>query len=208
MKFRFLPKGFDFFTLFDKQANCAVDAAKLFTELVLRGVFDSEAVQRMREIEHQADEVTHDIMKNLNLTFITPFDREDIHALASEMDSVIDMMYTIVNRMSVYKISGVDQDLVQFSNVIERSVRTLATAVKSLNNTKNYESTIEACIEVNRLENIGDTMRDTIIGKLFETSTDTIFIVKWKEIYQFAESVLDICEDVANVVESIVVKQA
>ena len=208
MKFRFLPKGFDFFTLFDKQANCAVDAAKLFTELVLKGVFDSEAVQRMREIEHQADEVTHDIMKNLNLTFITPFDREDIHALASEMDSVIDMMYTIVNRMSVYKISGVDQDLVQFSNVIERSVRTLATAVKSLNNTKNYESTIEACIEVNRLENIGDTMRDTIIGKLFETSTDTIFIVKWKEIYQFAESVLDICEDVANVVESIVVKQA
>jgi predicted phosphate transport protein (TIGR00153 family) len=208
MKFRFLPKGFDFFTLFDKQANCAVDAAKLFTELVLRGVFDSEAVQRMREIEHQADEVTHDIMKNLNLTFITPFDREDIHALASEMDSVIDMMYTIVNRMSVYKISGVDQDLVQFSNVIERSVITLASAVKSLNNTKNYESTIEACIEVNRLENIGDTMRDTIIGKLFETSTDTIFIVKWKEIYQFAESVLDICEDVANVVESIVVKQA
>jgi predicted phosphate transport protein (TIGR00153 family) len=208
MKFRFLPKGFDFFTLFDKQANCAVDAAKLFTELVLRGVFDSESVQRMREIEHQADEVTHDIMKNLNLTFITPFDREDIHALASEMDSVIDMMYTIVNRMSVYKISGVDQDLVQFSNVIERSVITLASAVKSLNNTKNYESTIEACIEVNRLENIGDTMRDTIIGKLFETSTDTIFIVKWKEIYQFAESVLDICEDVANVVESIVVKQA
>lgn len=208
MKFRFLPKGFDFFTLFDKQANCAVDAAKLFTELVLRGVFDSESVQRMREIEHQADEVTHDIMKNLNLTFITPFDREDIHALASEMDSVIDMMYTIVNRMSVYKISGVDQDLVQFSNVIERSVITLASAVKSLNNTKNYESTIEACIEVNRLENIGDMMRDTIIGKLFETSTDTIFIVKWKEIYQFAESVLDICEDVANVVESIVVKQA
>jgi hypothetical protein len=208
MKFRFLPKGFDFFTLFDKQANCAVDAAKLFTELVLRGVFDSESVQRMREIEHQADEVTHDIMKNLNLTFITPFDREDIHALASEMDSVVDMMYTIVNRMSVYKISGVDQDLVQFSNVIERSVITLASAVKSLNNTKNYESTIEACIEVNRLENIGDTMRDTIIGKLFETSTDTIFIVKWKEIYQFAESVLDICEDVANVVESIVVKQA
>lgn len=208
MKFRFLPKGFDFFTLFDKQANCAVDAAKLFTELVLRGVFDSESVQRMREIEHQADEVTHDIMKNLNLTFITPFDREDIHALASEMDSVIDMMYTIVNRMSVYKISGVDQDLVQFSNVIERSVITLASAVKSLNNTKNYESTIEACIEVNRLENIGDMMRDTIIGKLFETSTDTIYIVKWKEIYQFAESVLDICEDVANVVESIVVKQA
>jgi hypothetical protein len=208
MKFRFLPKGFDFFTLFDKQANCAVDAAKLFTELVLRGVFDSESVQRMREIEHQADEITHDIMKNLNLTFITPFDREDIHALASEMDSVVDMMYTIVNRMSVYKISGVDQDLVQFSNVIERSVITLASAVKSLNNTKNYESTIEACIEVNRLENIGDTMRDTIIGKLFESSTDTIFIVKWKEIYQFAESVLDICEDVANVVESIVVKQA
>jgi len=208
MKFRFLPKGFDFFGLFDKQANYAVDAAKLFTELVLRGVFDSEAIQRMREIEHLADDVTHDIMKNLNQTFITPFDREDIHALASELDSVIDMIYTIVNRMSVYKISGVNQDLVQFANVIERSVRTLANAVKGLSNTKNYESTMEACIEVNRLENIGDTMRDTILGNLFENVHDPMYLIKWKEIFQFAENVLDICEDVANVVESIVVKQA
>jgi hypothetical protein len=208
MKFKFLPKGFDFFELFDKQANLAIDAAKLFTELVLRGVFDSESILRMREIEHLADDVTHDIMKNLNQTFITPFDREDIHALASEMDSVIDMIYTIVNRMSVYKISGVNQDLVQFANVIERSVRTLANAVKGLSNTKNYESTMEACIEVNRLENIGDTMRDTILGNLFENVHDPMYLIKWKEIFQFAENVLDICEDVANVVESIVVKQA
>jgi len=208
MAFRFLPKGFDFFALFNKQAAFAVEAAGLFSELVTKGNFDNDAVQRMRDIEHHADEVAHDILKNLNTTFITPFDREDIHALASELDSVTDMIYTITNRMRVYNISGINDDLVQFSTVIEKSTRTLASAVEGLRNTKRPQDTLAACIEVNRLENVGDTMRDTILTKLFETVQDPIYLIQWKEIYQFAETVLDICEDVAHLVESILVKQA
>ncbi len=208
MGFSFLPKDSNFFILFNKQAEYAVNAAVLFAEMTAKGVFDTDMVQKMRDIEHNADEVAHDIMSRLNKTFITPFDREDIHALACALDDVIDMIYTIANRMKVYKITRIDPDLVEFSTIIEKSTHALARAVEGLSDSKNPQATHDACIEVNRLENIGDTMRDAILAKLFETVQDPIFLIKWKEIYQFAETVLDICEDVAHIVESIIVKQA
>jgi len=110
--------------------------------------------------------------------------------------------------MRVYKIQEINADLVEFAKVIDKSVRALTVAIESLKDTKRPQAALDSCIEVNRLENIGDNMRDAILGKLFETATDPIYLVKWKEIYQFAETVLDICEDVAHVVESIIVKQA
>ena len=208
MAFSFLPKESNFFMLFNKQAAHAVKAAELFKEINTSGNLDYDTVQRMRTIEHQADEIAHDIMDRLNKTFITPFDREDIHTLACAMDDVIDMIYTIANRMYVYKIKNVDSDLLEFAAVIEKSVRALAKAIEGLQNSKNPQCALDSCIEVNRLENVGDTMRDAILGRLFETATDPVFLIKWKEIYQFAETVLDMCEDVAHVVESIFVKQA
>ncbi|HPI93512.1 MAG TPA: DUF47 family protein [Deltaproteobacteria bacterium] len=208
MAFSFLPKESNFFILFNKQAAHAVQAAELFKQFTTSGGLDQETVQKMRTIEHQADEIAHDIMDRLNKTFITPFDREDIHELACSMDDVIDMLYTIANRMYVYKIKNVDTDLVEFAAIIDKSVRALAKAIEGLQNSKNPQCALDACIEVNRLENVGDTMRDAILGRLFETATDPIFLIKWKEIYQFAETVLDMCEDVAHVVESIFVKQA
>ena len=208
MAFSFLPKESNFFMLFNKQAAHAVKAAELFKEINTSGNLDYDTVQRMRTIEHQADEIAHDIMDRLNKTFITPFDREDIHTLACAMDDVIDMIYTIANRMYVYKIKNVDSDLLEFAAVIEKSVRALAKAIEGLQNSKNPQCALDSCIEVNRLENVGDTMRDAILGRLFETATDPVFLIKWKEIYQFAETVLDMCEDVAHVVESIFIKQA
>ena len=208
MGFSLLPKEFNLFILFNKQAQYAVDAAVLFSQLTAKGTFDTETVQKMRDIEHQADEICHEIIQRLNKTFITPFDREDIHALTTELDSVTDMIYTIANRMKVYKIVAIDSDLMEFSVIIEKSVRALAKAIEGLSDSKHPNVVIDSCIEVNRLENIGDTMRDAILAKLFETAHDPIFLIKWKELYQFAEMVLDICEDVAHIVESIMVKQA
>ncbi|MCE5275410.1 MAG: DUF47 family protein [Syntrophaceae bacterium] len=208
MGFSLLPKEFNLFILFNKQAQYAVDAAVLFSQLTAKGTFDTETVQKMRDIEHQADEICHEIIQRLNKTFITPFDREDIHALTTELDSVTDMIYTIANRMKVYKIVAIDADLMEFSIIIEKSVRALAKAIEGLSDSKHPNVVIDSCIEVNRLENIGDTMRDAILAKLFETAHDPIFLIKWKELYQFAEMVLDICEDVAHIVESIMVKQA
>lgn len=208
MMFNFLPKEFNFFDLFEKQVGFADEAANFFKDLVSKGTIDQIALKKMHGIEHQADEVAHTIIEQLNKTFITPFDREDIYALTKELDDIVDMLYTIVSRLTVYKLSGVNKNLVEFSNVILESVRAVACAVKGLRHMKNSKSMLESCVEVNRLENVGDSMRDEVLAELFETEKDPISVIKWKEIYQDAETVLDICEDVANVVESIQVKQA
>lgn len=208
MFFKFLPKEFNFFDLFDKQVGYAVDAAVHFKKILSNGPIDEASHQRMREIEHQGDDVAHTIIDQLNKTFITPFDREDIHALAKELDDVIDMINTIVNRLVVYKIGHTDKNLIEFASVIEESIRALACAVTGMRDMKHSKAVSDACVEINRLENVGDSMRDAVLAELFEKEKDPIVVIKLKEIYQDAETVLDICEDVAHVVGSILVKQA
>jgi predicted phosphate transport protein (TIGR00153 family) len=208
MFFKFLPNEFNFFDLFEKQVSFAVDAARYFKELMLKGNFDEAAIKKMAAIEHQGDEVAHTIIEQLNKTFITPFDREDIHRLVKELDDVIDMINTIVSRLKIYKIIGVNKNLVEFASVIEESVSAVACAVKGMRNMKNSQAVSSSCVEINRLENVGDSMRDEMLAELFEREKDPIEVIKWKEIYQDAETILDICEDVAHVVDSILVKQA
>jgi predicted phosphate transport protein (TIGR00153 family) len=208
MIFKFLPKGFNFFDLFERQVDCAVNAAHCLRELVSAGTLDETILDKIHEFEHQGDEAAHIIIDQLNKTFITPFDREDIHELMKQLDDVTDMINNIARRLLVFKLIGVDKKLVEFASVIVDSINAVASAVKGLRNMKNSKLIKEACVEVNRLENVGDTMRDMALGELFETEKDPIAVIKWKEVYQYAETVLDICEDVAHVVESIIVKQA
>lgn len=208
MIFKFFPKDHNFFDLFEKQAGYAVEAAKCFKEISQKGSIDENSLNKIRTIEHQADEVAHTVIDQLNKTFITPFDREDIHALVKGLDDVVDMINTIAGRLKVYKITRANQNLVEFASVIEDSVLALECAVKGMRDIKNFKKVTEACVEINRLENVGDSIRDKVLEELFETEKDPIIILKWKEIYEDAETVLDICEDVANVVESILVKQA
>ena len=180
----------------------------LKTKSVSTGEINGSVLQKIRDIEHQGDDVAHTIIAQLNKTFITPFDREDIYTLAKELDDVVDMINTILSRMVIYKLSGVNDHLVRFAVMIDDSVNALALAIKGLRNTKNSNSLLDACVEINRLENEGDSMRDIVLAELFEKEKDPIMVIKLKEIYQDAETLLDICEDVANVVESIMVKQA
>jgi predicted phosphate transport protein (TIGR00153 family) len=208
MFFKFLPKEFNFFDLFEKQARYAVEAAGYFKEIVQKSSIDESALDRMHRLEHDSDEVTHEIFERLNKTFITPFDREDIHALAKELDDIVDMIYTIVNRLKIYNVSGDRKNLIEFASVINESARAVECAIKGLRNTKNLGLVRESCVEVNRLENVGDTMRDKMLEGLFESEKDPINLIKWKDIYQDAETVLDICEDVAHIVQNILVKQA
>jgi predicted phosphate transport protein (TIGR00153 family) len=205
---KFFPKDFNFFKLFEKQVSCAVDAARFFKEVVSMNSVNEDTLSKMGAIEHQADEVAHTIIEQLNKTFITPIDREDIHALTTRLDDVVDMLNTIVSRMRIYNITGVDKNLVEFAGVIEESVQAMAQAIGGLRNIKNVKVVFDACVEVNRLENVGDSMRDRMLMELFENRKDPIAVIKWKDIYQDAETVLDVCEDVANIVESIMVKQA
>ena len=205
---KFFPKDFNFFKLFEKQISYAVDAARFFKEVVSQGSVTEDALSKMSAIEHQADDVAHTIIEQLNKTFITPIDREDIHALTMEIDDIVDMINTIVNRMRVYNVTGVDKNLQEFAVVIEQSVLAVARAVGGLRDIKNVKVVFDACVEVNRLENVGDTMRDKMLMELFSTVKDPIAVIKWKDIYVDAETVLDVCEDVAHVVDSIMVKQA
>ena len=204
-----LPQTVDFFELFDKQADLAAAAATKFTTMVKDFQVDAEEVRSMKVIEHQGDQVALQVMDQLNKTFITPFDREDIHALSKELDHIINMIYTITNRLRVYKILSPDRNLAEFARVIEMAVKGVAAAVKGLRDTKNYKDVLKACVEVNSLETLGDKMRDDMLGEVFEKYTsDPVSVIKWKEIYQDAETVLDICEDVVHIIESILVKQA
>jgi len=208
MIFKFFPKDFNFFDLFDAQVNCAVDAARYFNEAVSSGNIGEGVLSKMHQLEHDADDVAHKLIKQLNQTFITPFDREDIFSLVRELDDITDMLYTIISRLKVYKIKGVNKHLVEFAAVIQESVDGVSCAVKAMRNMKNADTVSKACVEVNRLENVGDAMRDAILGELFENEKDPMMVMKLKEIYEYAETVLDICEDVVHVVESILVKQA
>jgi predicted phosphate transport protein (TIGR00153 family) len=205
---KFLPRNSDFFSLFDKLADNAVAAADLFKQAALDGKMDDATVTRMDAIEHQGDEITYALIDKLNKTFITPFDREDIHALAKELDDVIDVINAMVGKLRIYKLSGVDKNLVEFALLIDETVRSLSCAVKGLHDLKNAKDILARCVDINHKEDQADSMRDHSIANLFETETNPVNVIKWKEIYEDAETVLDICEDVANVVEAIIVKQA
>lgn len=208
MNFNFFPKAFNFFDLLERQVGYAVEASDYFKELTATGVVDEISVAKMQAIEHQADEAAHIVIEQLNKTFITPFDREDIHALAKEVDDIVDMITTIASRMKVYNLTGKDKNLAEFASVINESVKIVASAIKWLKDTKNSKLILDSCVEINSLENLGDSMRDKVLAELFEKEKNPISVIKWKEIYQDAETVLDICEDVAHVICSIIVKQA
>ncbi len=208
MFFKFFPKNCNFFELFEKQVGYAVKAAQFFREVVPQGRITDMTLSKVKAIEHEGDEVAHTIIDQLNKTFITPFDREDIYALTMEVDNIIDMINSIVSRLRIYNICEVDHNLVEFAEVIDESVQAVARAISGMRNLKNAPAVAEACVEVNRLENVGDTMRDRILAELFNNHTDPITVIKWKDIYQDAETVLDVCEDVALIVNSILVKQA
>jgi predicted phosphate transport protein (TIGR00153 family) len=208
MFLKFFTNRFNFFDLLEEQVGHAVEAASFFKEVTAQDHVTEEMLDRMAQIEHRGDNAAHTIIQRLNQTFLTPFDRQDVHALAMEMDDITDMIHNIVSRLRVYNITGVDRKLVEFAVVIEQSVRAVSKAVGGLRHSKNARVVFDACVEVNRLENVGDVMRDQALTELFATAKDPIMVIKWKDIYQDAETVLDVCEDVVHVVDSIMVKQA
>lgn len=208
MKFSLLPKEYQFFDLFDRMAADAIDAASNFNEFAVSGTFDDEANEKMRTIEMRCDDATHEIIDRLNRTFITPFDREDIYALAHEFDSVVDIIHAMTNRMRLYNLhKSVNEDLIKFAELIKKSVDCLSNAVRGLRDLKHKKQISNYCIEVNTLENHGDQLRDEVLSKLFQNGSDPLHVIKWKDIFMDAETVLDKCEDVANIVEAILIKQ-
>lgn len=203
-----MPKTAKFFDLFDQQVDNVVKAAELLKKQVNSSGFDVNAEKEMHEIEHAGDVINHRIVSELNTSFITPFDREDILSLAMHMDDVLDGIYLITSRMNMYELSNDDEYLKKFADVIEKSAFALAKAVKAMREgVKNMKFILEQNIEINRLENEGDVLRNTALINLFKAkANDPISVIKWKEIYEAAETTIDACEYTTGVLESILIK--
>jgi len=203
--FRLIPREEKFFDLFEQQAATIMAAAGVLEALVLDYPNAQDKVERIRNLEHQGDTLTHEIVKKLNTTFITPIDREDIYALASRLDDVLDLIDAVADRLLLYKVSKTTAGSVDMAKIIVKTAEAADRAVRCLRTLSPVY--LKHCIEVNRLENEADRLLRDLLAGLFETS-DPVEIIKWKELYETMEAVTDRCEDVVNVIEGIALKNA
>lgn len=202
---RFLPHEKDFFVLFRQQAENVVTGATALTKLIEHYTDVSDQVQNIKNIEHAGDEITHQIFRKLNQTFVTPFDREDIHELCGTMDDVLDLVDAAANRFVLYGITDVRAGTAELSRVLNFAAMELSAAIHSM---PSLTDAVQRVIEVNRLENESDRICRGLIARLFAEEKDPVQIIKWKEIFEVMEAAVDKCEDVSNVIESVVLKNA
>jgi predicted phosphate transport protein (TIGR00153 family) len=202
--FRLIPREERFFELFEEQATNIVAAAGRLREMVLDFADASEKATAIRDLEHAGDSLTHDLIRKINTTFITPFDREDVYALASRLDDVLDLIEAAADRLLLYRIKEPTAGAQAFAEVIVKSAESVRAAVSCLRTSSKVYHT--HCVEVNRLENEADRLLKELIAALFADVTDPIEVIKWKEIYETLEEVTDRCEDVVNVIEGIMLK--
>lgn len=203
---RLLPRDERFFDLFTAVAELNVTAAGMLQELLTADVNHRGAIaDSIKRLEHEADQLTHEVVTRLDRTFITPLDREDIHVLASRLDDVLDLIDGLARRSQIFQVGEAPTGAILLAEVIKKACEQLLIAVNALS--RNREGTVlPACIAVKRLEEEGDSLYYEWMGKLFERSTDPMTVIKWKEIYDILEKTLDHAEDVANVLESISIK--
>jgi hypothetical protein len=202
---RLMPRDTKFFDLFEDMAANIVEGATLLKAILQDFKNVETRVQQLHDIEHKGDSLTHSVLVKLHQTFITPFDREDIHALASAMDDVLDYLHAAGERLVMYKISQAPPQAVELADVVIRQATEIQKAVASLDK---HDSVLERCVEINRLENEGDTLARTALAGLFEREKDPISLIKQKELIEVLETATDKAEDAANVLESVVLKSA
>ena len=202
---RIIPRETKFFDLFADVAGNVTDGARLLTAILEDFNNIETRVDKLKEIEHKGDDLTHAILTKLNQTFITPFDREDIHRLASALDDVLDFVNAAGQRLLLYKIRSAPSSANELAKLIVRQSEELSKAVALLEKT---QGVMEHCVEVNRLEDEADRVCREAIGRLFEHEKDAIQLIKMKELYEVLELATDKAEDAANVLEAVVLKSA
>jgi predicted phosphate transport protein (TIGR00153 family) len=201
--FSLFPKDEDFFQLFRKQAALVRESCDGLHEMMERFDRLEERAKALKEVEHRADLVTHELFERLNRTFITPLEREDIHNLASGLDDVVDAAEAIASRLVLFGITRSTPEAVRLTAVLSACGRQIEQAVENLKNLRNL---MAFTIEINRLENEADGISRQVVADLFSGTHEILDVMRWKEIYGRLESAADQCEDVANTIESIVIK--
>ena len=204
--FQLIPREVKFFDLFDQQAQNIIKASQLLRELVNNFADARAKAHAIKEVEHQGDLITHEIVRKLNTTFITPIDREDIHDLATRLDDVLDFIEAVAERLVVYRIKETTSACRAMTDVIVHTAMATDRTIKCLRTMD--PGFHEHSVEVNRLENSADNLLRDSLAALFDESGDPIEVIKWKEIYETMETVTDRCEDVVNVIEGIILKMA
>ena len=205
MGLRFRPVDTTFYDLFSQAARHLVDGAPLLAEMLAEDSDRESIAKRMRDAEHAADETTHEIVRRVNTTFVTPFDREDIYALASSLDDVMDFMEEAVDLILLYQVVKLPKELANQVDVIQRCAELTAASMPRLREMADLE---EYWIEINRLENLGDKSYRRILAKLFSGKYEALEVMKLKDIVDSLEAAIDAFERVANIVEQLVVKES
>jgi predicted phosphate transport protein (TIGR00153 family) len=203
---RFLPKDEKFYDLFEKCAQQVVQGAVLLEALLINFSDVHIKTKQIKDIEHEGDLITHETIENLNRTFITPIDREDIHDLITSLDDVLDYIEAAAERLFLFKIEKTTEEAILISGVLVKAAKQLEQGVSLLRRLKEADAILKHCAEINRLENEADYLNRAAVAKLFESNNHPLEVIKWKEIYETMENAVDRCEDVANVLEGITLK--
>ncbi len=204
----FLPTEHRFFDLFEESAKNIIKGSQALKEMMDSWQFVDSRVAEITELEHEGDSIAHQIISLLHRTFVTPFDREDIALLAHTMDDIMDFIHAAADSMFIYKINSPTQRAKELADIIVLGAAEVDKAVRGLRRKSAFKQILECCVEINRLENMADRVYRAAIGELFENTSDIPEIIKWREIYEHMESATDRCEDVADVLEGVALKNA
>jgi predicted phosphate transport protein (TIGR00153 family) len=206
VKLSFIPQDIKFFALFEESAHNATEVAIKLKELLYDWTNVEDKIAVIADLEHKGDNVTHHIADQLHRTFVTPFDREDIAMLSHTLDDVTDFIHSAADAMLLYRITEPTQRAKELADVIVEITVEVERAVAILNKKLDQREMLKHCVEINRLENVADRIYRAALAELFANSTDVVYIMKWREIYEHMETSTDRCEDVANVLEGVAIK--
>ncbi len=203
MRFSLAPREERFFDMFNESVDVVLKGVRLFKEMIDDFTNAEAKARKIKEVELEGDQFTHRMVEALNRSFVTPIDRDDIYALNSGLDDILDYAEALASRMVLFKISKPTPEMKQFADLLLKATEQIALAVHSL---RHLDHLMDFCKEIKRFENLGDDVSRKAISDLFEFQTDAITLIKLKELYGRMESAMDKCEDVANIIETIVVK--
>lgn len=199
------PRYFDFF---ERHAALVTVAAKEFLDLASTGTNFAGRARRIKEIEHEADVITHHCVEALHRGKALPLRRDDIYRLITRMDDIVDHIEAAAERIALYELTTMTPECRDLAGVLLRASEEIALALQGLRYVRGARAVLDRCVEVNRLENEGDAILRAAVAKLFRGEKDPIVIIKWKEIYEFLETATDRCEDVANIIEGVILEKA
>lgn len=205
MRFSLAPREERFFDMFEKSVDTVLEGVRLFKDMLDDYAHVEEKARHIKEVENRGDLNTHEIVEKLNRSFVTPIDREDIHSLSSGLDDILDSVEALANRFLMFHIREVTPEMRTFAQLLLHATEEISKAIHSL---KKLDNLMSFCREIKRLENMGDDLSRKVIADLFADEKDPIKLIILKEIYGRLETAMDKCEDVANIIEAIVVKNA